>query len=131
MFRALLFVGLVMAAPAAVAEPLTVRTGETWAFGLLRGQPVQAHRAKPGARPRAGQIVVSVSAMLGTIMTISGNRPQPYTYKAELVAGDKVMAARSCTLPANGAVSFEHWPQQASAVRLSDFRVAARDGSCP
>ena len=39
--------------------------------------------------------------------------------------------SRSCTLPADGRLSFENWPQKAEAVRLSNFRPAKREGSCP
>jgi hypothetical protein len=34
-------------------------------------------------------------------------------------------------LPANNRLSFENWPQKAVAVRLSDFKVATKDGACP
>ncbi|MFL6739822.1 MAG: hypothetical protein ACJ8FJ_11645, partial [Sphingomicrobium sp.] len=64
-------------------------------------------------------------------MTISSNNPVAYSYQAELVGVDKAVAARSCTLPANGRLSFEHWPQKAIAVRLSRFRIAGKDGACP
>jgi hypothetical protein len=124
-----------LAASPAVAKStgLTVRPDETWIFSISGGQPVRAHRAKPTAQPRPGEVLVTVRTMLGTTMTITSNNPGPYTYRAELVgaANGKTVPSRACTLPANGMVSFEHWPQQASAVRLSDFRRARKSGSCP
>ena len=64
-------------------------------------------------------------------MTISSNNPVGYTYQAQLVGAGKTVPARSCTLPADGKISFEHWPQQAQAVRLSDFKPAPDGGNCP
>ena len=130
----LVLLALLTASPAiAESRGLTVRPDETWLFSISRGQPVRARRAKPTALPGEGQVLVTVRAMLGTAMTITSNNPVAYTYRAELVgaAGGKTAPSRTCTLPADAMVSFEHWPQQASAVRLSDFRRARRDGSCP
>ena len=132
MFRAMVFAILLVASPAA-AKPttLTVKTGETWIFSIEGGQPVRARRADPSARLQRGQVLVTVRAMMGTTMTISSNNPVSYTYQAELVGADKPVKARSCTLPADRRVSFEHWPQQAGAVRLSNFRPAPDGGNCP
>jgi hypothetical protein len=69
--------------------------------------------------------------MLGTTMTISSNNPTSFTYQAELIGADKPVAARSCALPPDGRLSFESWPQQADAIRLSDFKVAPKGGACP
>jgi hypothetical protein len=68
---------------------------------------------------------------MGTSLSITSNNPQSYTYSAELIGADKSVPVRSCTLPANGRLSFEHWPQKATAVRIGDFKVATKDGSCP
>jgi hypothetical protein len=69
--------------------------------------------------------------MLGTTMTITSNNPTAFTYRAELIGADKPIAARSCALPPDGRLSFESWPQTATAVRLSDFKVAPKGGACP
>ena len=124
---------LLAASPLAAAQSpgLTVRTGETWVFSLSNGQPAKARKAAADARPAAGQIVVSVRSMMGTTMTITSNSPKAYTYKAELIGAAKTVPIRSCTLPANSRLSFENWPQKAVAVRLSDFRLATKDGACP
>jgi hypothetical protein len=124
---------LLTAMPIAAAEPagLTIKTGETWQFSLFRGQPVKARKANANAKPAPGQIQVTLRSMLGTTMTISSNNPTPFTYKAELIGADKPIAARSCALPPDGRLSFEHWPQPAEAVRLSDFKVAPKGGACP
>jgi hypothetical protein len=124
---------LVAAATPAQAGPtgLTIRTGETWQFSLFRGQPVKARKAGANAKPAPGQIQVTVRTMLGTTMTITSNNPTAFTYQAELVGAGKPVAARSCALPPDGRLSFESWPQTATAVRLSDFKVAPKGGACP
>jgi hypothetical protein len=123
---------LLVAAPAAAKAPgLTVKAGETWQFSLFRGQPVKARKARPDAKPAPGEIQVTVRTMLGTTMTITSNNPTAFTYRAELIGADKPIAARSCALPPDGRLSFESWPQTATAVRLSDFKVAPKGGACP
>jgi len=124
---------LAVAAAPAVAKPagLTVRAGESWTFSLYRGQPVNARRSTPSAKPPPGRIHVTVRSLMGTTMSISSAGDTAYTYRAELIGAGQTLAARSCTLPAGGKISFEHWPQQAEAVRLSAFRVAPEGGNCP
>ena len=130
-FAALALLAL-LASPAAAQSPgLTVKTGESWMFAISRGQPVRARKVKPTVKPPPGQVLVTLRAMMGTTLSIASNNPQSFTYKAELIGADKPVPVRSCTLPANGRVSFEHWPASADAVRISDFRVARKDGSCP
>ena len=121
-----------LAAPAAAQSPgLTVKIGESWMFAISRGQPVRARRVKPTVKPPPGQVLVTLKAMMGTSLSITSNNRQSFTYKAELIGADKPVPVRSCTLPANGRISFEHWPQKSDAVRISDFKVARKDGSCP
>jgi hypothetical protein len=123
---------LLLATPVAAQSPgLTVRPGESWMFAISRGQPVRARKVKPTVKPAPGQVLVTLRAMLGTSLSITSNNPQAYVYKAELIGADMQVPVRSCTLPANGRVSFEHWPQKSEAVRISDFKVARKDGSCP
>ena len=62
---------------------------------------------------------------------ISSNNPVAYTYKAELIGAGKSVPARSCALPADRKLSFEHWPEQATAIRLSNFKTAPKGGNCP
>ena len=121
---------LLIAAPAG-AQGLTVKTGETWTFSIAKGQPAKARKVSPSAKPGPGQVLVTVKPMMGTTMTITSNNPSAYTYKAQLLGSDKPVTARSCTLPANNRLSFENWPQNANAVRLSDFKPASKAGSCP
>ena len=113
------------------AKPLVVATGESWIFSIERGQPAKARRVAPTAKPRPGEVQVSVRAMMGTTMTISSNNKRAYTFRAELIGAGTTIQARSCTLPANGRPALESWPQAASAVRLSNFKPAAAAGSCP
>ena len=131
--RSILLLALLAAASPATAKELVVQTGESYVFSISGGHPVRARRVKPDASLQEGQVLVTVRSMMGTTMTITSNNRTPYVYRAELlgVAGGKTVPARSCTLPANGKVSFEHWPQQARAVRLSTFRRARDAGACP
>ena len=134
MFRTVGLVALsLLAATPALAQSsgLTVRPGESWMFAISRGQPVRARKVKPTVKPAPGQVLVTLRAMLGTSLSITSNNPQAYVYKAELIGADTQVPVRSCTLPANGRISFEHWPQKSEAVRISDFKVARKDGSCP
>ena len=122
-----------LATPSLAAKPagLTVKSGETWEFALSRGQPAQARKVSATSEPGEGRIRVTVRSMMGTTMTIVSNNPRPYTYTAELIGGTTTVPARSCTLPADGRLSFENWPQKADAIRLSNFKPAKREGSCP
>jgi hypothetical protein len=121
-----------LAFPAAAKSPgLTVKTGESWMFAISRGQPVRARKVEPSVKPPPGQVLVTLRSMMGTSMSITSNNPRAYTYSAELLGADKSVPVRSCTLPANARLSFEHWPQNATAVRISNFKIAAKDGSCP
>ena len=123
---------LLAAAPLSAKEQsLTVRTGETWVFSIQGGQPVRARKVDPSVRLLRGQVLVTVRSMMGTTMTISSNNPVGYTYKAELIGAGKRISDRACTLPAERRVSFEHWPQTADAVRLSNFVPAPDGGNCP
>ncbi len=121
-----------LAAPAAAQSPgLTIKTGESWMFAISRGQPVRARKVDASVKPASGQVLVSLRSMMGTSLSITSNNPQAFTYSAELIGADKSVPVRSCTLPANGRLSFEHWPQKATAVRIGNFKVATKDGSCP
>ena len=130
---AFLFASIFLAASPAVAKSpgLTIRTGESWMFAISRGQPVRARRVEPTVKPPPGQVLATLRAVMGTSLSITSNNPLAYTYSAELIGADKPVPVRSCTLPANGRLSFEHWPQKASGVRIGNFKVAAKDGSCP
>lgn len=121
-----------LTAPASAASKgLVVKPGETWEFALSKGEPVGARKISASTDPRKGRIRVTLQAMMGTTLTIVSNNPRPYTYTAELIGAAKPVEARSCTLPAGGRLSFENWPQKAQAVRLSNFRPAKSEGSCP
>ena len=81
------------------------------------------------AAPR-GHVKVSVRAAFGTMMTISINSEQGYTFDAQLIdATGKAVYARSCTLPPKNQPALENWPQKASAVRIGNFK-AAKGGRC-
>jgi len=121
---------LLLAAAPVHAAPLTVKTGETWAFILKNGQPVGAHKVASSAKPARGQIIVSVRALMGTTMIVTNNSPVAYTFRAELLQGGRAVATRPCTLPANGKPIFEQWQEKADAVRLSAFKRASADGLC-
>ena len=128
MKRALLALALI--ATGAQAAPLTVPIGETWLFALDHGQPARARKVAPSAKPARGEIKVAVRSLFGTMMTITNNSAQGYTFKAELIGGDgKSAVARSCTLPPGNQPALESWPQKAVAVRIGEFKPA-KGGRC-
>ena len=112
-----------------LSSALTVPTGETWAFRVEHGQPAHAHRVASGAKPARGEIMVSVSPLMGTTMIARNNSPVAYTYRAQLVGA--AGPAKSCALPAGNSPTIEMWTQRASGVRVSDFKRAPKGGSCP
>ena len=121
-----------LAPPAAAQSPgLTVKPGETWVFSIFHGQPSKPRKVGPTTKPAPGQVMVTARTMMGTSLTISSNNPVAYTYKAELIGAGRAVPARSCALPADGKLSFEHWPERASAIRLSNFKPAPKGGNCP
>jgi hypothetical protein len=112
---------------------IIVKQGETWIFAISRGEPVRARQVLQADKPERGEVQVTVSAMMGTTMTITNNNSISYTYRAELLGAGKRKAnpSRTCTLPAKGKLAIENWPQKATAVRLSNFKPAPSGGSCP
>ena len=131
--RAALIASIAFLPAPAVAQSagLTVKPGETWVFNIFRGQPSKARKVNPSTKAAPGQVVVTARTMMGTSLTISSNNPVAYTYKAELIGAGKSVAARSCALPADNKLSFEHWPERATAIRLSNFKPAPKGGNCP
>jgi hypothetical protein len=126
------FVALTLAAVSpAVAAPLTVPAGTSWIFSLERGDPVRARQVKATAKPLRGQIKVTLIAGMGTAMTVTNNSAVAYTFRAEPVGAPPAAKSRTCTLPANSIPVLEYWPVKAKAVRISGFKPAAADGSCP
>jgi hypothetical protein len=131
MFRLLPIFALLAATPVS-AKPLTVRMGETWLFTVANGQPAKARQADAEAAPARGEMKVTLSALMGTTMTVSNNSKFDYAYRATLVLpGGKTGPAKSCAVPANGRLAMEHWRQKVTAVRLSDFRRAPAGSLCP
>ena len=127
--RPLLF-ALVLVASAAIAEPLTVRTGETWLFTIDHGEPAHARKVDATVKPASGEVKVSVRSLFGTMMTISNNSPQGYTFQAQLLgANGAATNVRACGLPPNNQPALESWPQKAAAVRIFDFKPA-KGGRC-
>jgi len=128
--KVLLGIALLLSSTVAQAAPLTVRTGETWLFSIARGQPVKARMVEATTVAPRGQVKVSVRAAFGTMMTISINDEQGYTFDAQLIdATGKAVKARSCTLPPNNQLALENWPQKAAAVRIGNFKPA-KGGRC-
>ncbi|MCL6740936.1 hypothetical protein LZ518_07305 [Sphingomonas sp. RB56-2] len=125
---------LMLAAQPALAKPpgLVVKMGETWIFSVAHGQPARARKAAVKAMPAAGEMKVSLSALMGTTMTITNNSRFDYAYKATLILPDgKAGAAKSCAVPANGKLAIEHWPKAVAAIRLGDFKRAPAGSLCP
>ncbi|MDV3256579.1 MAG: hypothetical protein LOX97_02105 [Sphingomonas sp.] len=122
---------LLAAAPAAAKPGLIVRPGESWTFAIARGQPADVRKSSASAMPGPGRIHVTVRSLMGTTLAIRSAREEALSYRAELIAGGKSLAARSCTLPAGGKLSLENWKESAEAVRLSNFKPVPKGGSCP
>lgn len=113
---------LLIAAVPAAAEPLTIRTGETWLFDLRNGEPANARKVAPSAVPRPGEIKASVNPMMGTTMVLTNATRRGYAFRAELIGAARAQQARTCILPAGSAATLENWPVKSSGVRLSNFR---------
>jgi len=113
-----------------LALALTVPTGETWIFAIKRGEPVQARKVEATTPAKSGEVRVSIKPVFGTMMTISNNSAQGYTFEAQLVGADgKATSARTCTLPPRNQPALETWQQKAVAVRIGKFRPA-KGGRC-
>lgn len=121
---------LLASASAAHSAPLTVHTGESWVFTVENGEPANGRKVQSSARPGKGQLMISVRALFGTNMIVTNNSPVAYTFRAELLRGGKVTAARPCDLPAKGGPILEQWPQKAEAVRIGHFKKAGSQGRC-
>ena len=131
MLRFLALLAMLAASPVS-ANPLTVRMGETWLFTVAKGQPAKARKVAAKAAPSPGEMKVTLSALMGTTMTISNNSKFDFAYRAALVLpGGRIGPAKSCAVPANGRLAIEHWKQRVAAVRLSDFKPAPAGSLCP
>ena len=81
-------------------------------------------------RARSASSAWSGLGMSGTMMTISNNSAQGYTFKAELIgANGQAVSARTCTLPPGNQPALESWPEKATAVRIGEFK-SAKGGRC-
>ena len=131
MLRLLASLALIAASPLS-AKPLTVRIGETWSFTIVHGHPAKAHKVDARTAPASGELKVSLSALMGTTMTVTNNSRFDYAYRATLLLPNgKTGPAKSCAVPANGRLAIEHWPQKVSAIRLSNFMPAPAGSLCP
>ena len=125
-----LLLAVALAASSPAPAPLTVPVGENWIFTIGHGQPAHARKVASTVKPGKGQVKVGVRSLFGTMMTITNNSAQGYTFHAELIGGDgKAVTARSCTLPPGNQPTLENWPQKAAAVRIGDFKPA-KGGRC-
>ena len=130
MIRSLTALALLASATSTIAAPLTVRTGETWLFTIDQGEPAHPRKIDATQAPARGEVKVSVRALFGTMMTITNNSAQGYTFEARLIGADgKAVAARTCTLPPGNQPALETWPQKAAAVRIGTFKPAT-GGRC-
>lgn len=131
MLRAALFLSLLAVPAMAAAEPLTIRTGESWTFSLRNGEPVKTRRVKASAKPARGEIRATLTSLGGTSLTLTNNSATGYTFRASLVGAKGKATTRTCTLPPGLNPVLEYWPQKASAVRIGNFRATSGAGSCP
>ena len=122
---------ILFAGTAATAAPLTVAAGESWTFSVRNGDPANARKVAATTMPAKGQIMVSVRHLMGTSMIVTNNSGSAWIFRAELLKAGRALAAKSCSLPAKPEPVFEQWSQQADSVRISQFKRAPKDGSCP
>ena len=126
------FLCAALAAAPLSAKPLTVRMGETWAFAVRGGSPVNARKIPITTAPAPGQFKVSLQPLLGSTMTMTNNSRFDYAYSATLVLpSGKPGAAKACAVPANGRVAIEQWIKPIAAVRLDRFKRAPAGSLCP
>ena len=122
---------LIAAAPLS-AKPLTVRMGETWAFAVRGGSPVEARKVAATGAPAPGQFKVSLQPMLGATMTMTNNSRFDYAYRATLILpSGNPGPAKACAVPANGRIAIEQWTRPIAAVRLDRFKRALAGSLCP
>jgi hypothetical protein len=131
MKRLLISLALTALAAPAFAQPLTMRTGETWIFSIDQGEPAHARKVDEKTLPARGELKASVRSLFGTMMTISNNGATAYTYEAQVIGADgKAVTGKTCTLPTGNKPSLESWPQKAVAVRIGKFRATGAEGRC-
>jgi hypothetical protein len=123
--------GIVAGLPAAAQNDqlpgLTIRNGESWIFRVQDGQPVDARKADGKEEPAKGELRVTVSAMGGTMMSVTNNSDIWYNYHAFITTkpGKKGTPTSVCTLMGGGRGAFESWPGGAiPAIRIADFTPA-------
>jgi len=127
----ILFGAMVLAiASVSQAAPLTVRAGESWIFQVKDGQPSDARKVEPNAKPAKGEVIVAVRSLFGTVLIMSNNSGVPYSFAAELLPPANLTTVRTCTLPSGRKPILEQWEQKALAVRISNFRAAGNEGLC-
>lgn len=117
-------------ASAVQSAPLTVKPGESWIFRVKDGQPADARKVTPTAKPSKGEVMVTVRSLFGTILITTNNSSVAYSFNAELFPGANLTAVRTCPLPAGGKPDLEQWQQDAQAVRISNFRAAGSEHRC-
>ena len=106
--------------------------GETWAFAVRGGSPVNARKISVTTAPAPGQFKVSLQPLLGATMTMTNNSRFDYAYRATLVLpSGQPGAAKACAVPANGRVAIEQWTRPIAAVRLDHFKRAPAGSLCP
>ena len=121
---------LIASTSGAIAQRLTIAAGETWLFTIDHGDPARARKVEATTAPGKGEVKVNVRALFGTMMTVTNNSPQGYTFQAQLIGADgKAATARTCTLPPGNQPALESWPQKAAAVRIGSFKPA-KGGRC-
>lgn len=127
----ILLVAVMLAiAPAAQTAPLTIRSGESWVFKVRDGQPADAHKVGPAAKPARGEVMVTVRSLFGTVLITINNSSVAYSFNAELFPATNLTEVRTCALPSGGKPGLEQWEEKAKAVRISNFRAAGNENRC-
>lgn len=119
------------ASPAAAQQAgVFVKMGESVAFHLDHGQPVDVHPVTGPDKPAAGEIRVDVRYANGSsTMVITNNSGSFLNYRAFITrdADSAGKATSVCTLMDGGRMAIETWPgPPLPGIRVTDFAPTAQ-----
>jgi hypothetical protein len=126
-----LIVAALGASPAVAQQSgVFVKMGESAAFHLDHGQPVDVHPVTGPDKPGAGEIRVDVRYANGTsTMVVTNNSGSFLNYRA-FIARDADSAGKAtsvCTLMDGARMAIETWPgQPIPGIRVTDFAPTAQ-----
>jgi hypothetical protein len=117
-------------AEAAPQPGLFVKPGESWAFKVVDGQPVEPRPLTNGEKGNAGEIMVRFSTD-GSMLQVRSSAAGSYNYQAYIARkpDDKGKRTSVCTL-IPGVMAMESWPGGLPGIRLTNFTEAGEGMVC-